>query len=256
MAVSILEFNSGIFAIEMFTSFIYHPQKYTQTWLEIFSAWPVQFAEFSCGSWSYTVPYVCIGPESETTVVFCHGNSGSIINDLSFLGNFSKRTGTRVISFDYPGYGFANGQPSDYANVRALNAVIGDLKRVVLMGYSLGTGVVMSYMAEYRPTCVESVHLIAPFTSIIDTVTDSFIVDSFFSLLSRDTYDNFENVNYVDCPVSVYVSKFDEVIPHTHGYALYRRLQQRGVPCSLYVHDDENETHGSIPIAFLDMIDV
>ncbi len=85
---------------------------------------------------------------ARATLLFCHGNSGSIAHQIGVLRHL-RRLRVNLFAFDYRGYGRSSGSPSEkglYLDVRAAHAfVTGELARpveeVVLFGHSLGGAV-------------------------------------------------------------------------------------------------------------------
>jgi pimeloyl-ACP methyl ester carboxylesterase len=85
-------------------------------------------------------------PDERFTLVFFYGNGQSVVGSSVELHTLAHLLRADVVCVDYRGYGFSNGTPTferlaadallvfDHALARAGG------KRVVLMGYSLGTG--------------------------------------------------------------------------------------------------------------------
>ncbi len=82
------------------------------------------------------------------TILFCHGNSGSIAHQIGFLRHL-RRLKVHVFAFDYRGYGRSAGSPSERGlcrDVRAAHAFVTErLERpaseILLFGHSLGGAV-------------------------------------------------------------------------------------------------------------------
>jgi len=91
------------------------------------------------------------------TLLFCHGNSGSIANHIGVL-KLLARLRLNIFAFDYRGYGRSAGRPSErglYRDARAAWSVLVDELRVppseiILFGHSLG-GAVAIDTALHRP---------------------------------------------------------------------------------------------------------
>jgi alpha-beta hydrolase superfamily lysophospholipase len=187
----------------------------------------VQFSRFADGPIEYRVPYVVCGGISDKTVVYCHGSSGSLMESLPIIADLGRRTNLRVIGFDYPGYGFANGEPCERSLSLSLNSLVKELARPVLIGDSLGAGVVLSMMHSCSPSDVLGIHLISPFTKLSDVCTDK---------LPDDVYDNTRNIRRVRCPVRIYALKDDTTVPSEHSRRLYKSVKERDLPVHLHVH--------------------
>ena len=82
------------------------------------------------------------------TLLFCHGNSGSIANHIGVL-RLLKRLRLNIFAFDYRGYGRSEGRPSErglYRDARAAwDVLVDELKvspaEIIFFGHSLGGAV-------------------------------------------------------------------------------------------------------------------
>lgn len=96
-------------------------------------------------------------PKAVATVVYCHGNTGSIADRIGLYRHL-RRMKVNIFAFDYRGYGRSEGVPSEkglYADVRAacdqVTEAIGvDDDDLLLFGHSLG-GAVAIEGALHRP---------------------------------------------------------------------------------------------------------
>lgn len=87
-------------------------------------------------------------PRARGTLLFCHGNTGSIAHQIGVLRHLG-RLRVNVLAFDYRGYGRSAGSPSErglYLDVRAafrfLTERLGQpASTVILFGHSLGGAV-------------------------------------------------------------------------------------------------------------------
>src|SRR5215467_6846267 len=108
---------------------------------------------------------------AEPTLVFFHGN-GQELSDLAPLARDVAALGLGFFAVEYPGYGLSRGSSTEATLVAAADAAVRALERrgvarekVVLTGYSLGTGVAAE-MA--RRGLGGKLVLLAPYTSIPD----------------------------------------------------------------------------------------
>lgn len=117
--------------------------------------------------------------EPPTLVLAFGGNAHDVTGFVAFLKNgVYRHANVAVAGFSYRGYPNALGKPSTGTpteeNIEADALQIHDLmnmqvkpRRVVVIGYSLGTAVA-TYVAQQRP--VAAVALLAPFSSMSDLV--------------------------------------------------------------------------------------
>jgi len=185
-----------------------------------------------------------------TTLLFFHGNAGDISHRLDSIAQFN-RLGLDVLIVDYRGYGQSEGAPSEagtYEDARAawFHLVEGRGQapaRIVLFGRSLGAAVAANLATRVRPGALI---LESAFTSVPDMAA----VHYWFlpvRLLSRFQYDTRAALLRTHCPLLVIHSREDEIVPFSHGQALY---QGAGEPRDLLViqggHNDgalRSESH-------------
>ncbi len=174
-------------------------------------------------------------PAARGTLLFMHGNAGNISHRLESIERF-HRLGLNVFIFDYRGYGESAGHPTEkgtYLDARAafnwLTQVRGmDASDLIVFGRSLGGAVAARLATEVRPAglIIESA-----FTSVPDAAASIYWFLP-VKLLSRFKYNTRAAVQEVACPVLIVHSRDDEIIPFSHGQALYDAAAQ---PKSLLV---------------------
>jgi len=163
-----------------------------------------------------------LSPPRATVIVF-NGNAGNR-SDRAPLARRLADAGYQVCLFDYRGYGGNGGSPSEpglltdglavHEAVRSRAGV--DPGRIVLMGESLGTGVVMAIAPEVEPVALV---LRSPFTSIADVAAHHYWFLPVRRLL-WDRFDSLARARAVRCPVAVVAGDSDRVVP----IGLSRRL--------------------------------
>lgn len=95
-------------------------------------------------------------PHSRATVLFCHGQRGTLAAMESDLSRLRRRLGVDLFAFDYRGYGASAGVPSEaglYRDARgAYHHLVEELgvspHRLVLFGHSLGAAVAIDAALE------------------------------------------------------------------------------------------------------------
>jgi len=160
------------------------------------------------------------------TVLHFHGN-GEQIADLIALGRAVRARGLGFFAMEYPGYGVAEGAPSEAANYAAAEASIEHLKqrhgvtndKLVLEGQSLGTGIALE-MAR-RGHGVRLI-LLSPYTSMVDM--GKLALPIFPGDLIRDRYQNLEKAPSIEQPTLVLHGTDDEVIPVRMGQRVAEAL--------------------------------
>ncbi len=161
---------------------------------------------------------------SRGAVLFCHGNAGNISHRLFFI-ELLNRMGMNTLIFDYRGYGWSEGKPTEEGTYRdaeaAWNYLLSEKKfkpgEIVILGRSIGGAIAARTAREHKPGAliVES-----SFTSVKDIGAE---VYPFLPVrwLSRYDYDTLGFIRDVSCPVLVIHSPQDEIIPIHHGLSLY-----------------------------------
>jgi len=168
---------------------------------------------------SGTAKALRFGPdEAQTTIVFFHGN-GELADDGASLAQPFVAEGWAVYLAEYPGYGMSAGAagPSEKriyedaeAIVRATNA---NNAQLVLMGFSLGTGVATEMARRGHGRAIV---LLAPYTSI-PAVAQRHTPIFPMGLLMRDRFDTISKAPSISVPVFVAHGDQDEVVPFDMG---------------------------------------
>lgn len=162
--------------------------------------------------------------DARATVLFLHGNAGSIAHRLDWLPMF-QRLRLSVLLVDYRGFGASTGHPSEagtYADAEAAWRHLTEERRIpprriVVFGESLGGAVAAHLAARTQPAALV---LHSTFTSAPDLAADLY---PFLParLLTRYAYDTLGSVKASRCPLLVAHSPQDEIVPVTHGRRLH-----------------------------------
>lgn len=158
-------------------------------------------------------------------IIFSHGNA-SDINSLYTYGLYlAEKTGVFVVLYDYPGYGFSDSyvnRPTEEECYASLKSVIEYIKKcnhgeenILLIGQSLGTGVVIDYLAK-NIFWQNPVVLISAYKSI-----SRVIYDSTWTGLIYNKFDNIEKIRNINCPIKFFHGLNDNFISPHHTTDLY-----------------------------------
>lgn len=164
-------------------------------------------------------------PAAKGTMLFFHGNAGNISHRMEYLLMF-HRLGYNTFIFDYRGYGQSSGSPSEsgtYLDAQAAWRYLTEAKgippaRIVLFGESLGGAVAAWLAMNEKPGALV---LASVFTSVPDMAAKIYPFLP-VRLLSRFDYNTIEYLRTATCPVFVAHSSQDDIVPFTHGRALYQ----------------------------------
>lgn len=141
-----------------------------------------------------------------------------------------------AICYDPPGRGLTHGRATETSYHDALATVMrwverdvlhtinrdGGLPRIVLIGHSLGTGVVVKYAVENK--WVAPIVLISPYKSVPRIVCDSAVMDS---LVSKTQFNSIARVDQLKCGVRIIHGDKDEVINIQHARDLFEQAPNK-----------------------------
>src|SRR5882724_9538261 len=147
-------------------------------------------------------------------VLYFHGNGDFL---AGFFGRFRDiiADGTGIVALSFRGYAGSSGQPSergllqDAAAAYAFTTARYSADRIVVWGFSLGTGVAVALAAD-QP--VGKLILEAPYTSIADIAAAAFPILPVRWLL-RDPFHSDQRIARVKAPMLVLHGARDATIP-------------------------------------------
>lgn len=168
-------------------------------------------------------------PGSRALLLFSHGNAGNISHRLESIALFHE-LGLNVLIYDYRGYGKSGGAPSEKGTYMDLQAAwrhaTGPLgyspSRIYLFGRSLGGGV-----TSWLATRVKAAGVIleSTFTSMPDLAAELYWYIPVRWLISY-SYNTADRLHRIKLPILVVHSTEDELIPFSHGQALFQRATE------------------------------
>jgi uncharacterized protein len=169
--------------------------------------------------------YAYHGGSPNAPVLVMFGGSGNLIARHDGAARGFARFASRVVFFDYRGYGFSTGKARfadlDADALRIYDSVAKETgARVVVLGYSMGTAVA-AYVAVRRP--VAGIILCAPWN---DYATTSEFTDPNHSFVlapdAQSLLDEAAMLKHVRAPLLVLQGTLDDAIPPQEGPALER----------------------------------
>ncbi len=162
-------------------------------------------------------------------VLILHGNAGNISHRLEYLMMF-YRLGYATLIIDYRGYGKSSGTPSEEGTYRDGEAAWRHLTEarkftpqdIVLFGESLGGGIATWLALQHPPRALV---LASTFTSAPDLGAQVYPWLP-VRLLARIDYANLERIRQITVPVLIAHSRNDDIIPFSHGQALFEAAHE------------------------------
>lgn len=157
-------------------------------------------------------------------ILFSHGNAGNLSGRLESIG-LLRSFGFSVLAYDYGGYGYSTGKPSEkrcYADIHAMWNYLTVTRQIspseiVLFGRSLGAAPTAELAKSVTPGAVV---LESAFLSIPDVAKKMTIIGH-LTWLIRHRFENKVKVAEFTCPVLIVHSPDDEIIPYEHGRRLF-----------------------------------
>lgn len=164
------------------------------------------------------------GREDAHTLLFLHGNAGNISHRLDSLRLFNS-LGLNILIFDYSGFGQSGGTAGEqqtYDDARIAWNYLTDTRgvapgQIILFGRSLGGGVATWLATQETPG---GLILESSFTSV-PALAQKYYPMFPVRWLARIRYDNAARLPSVRCPVLIAHSRDDELVPVSHGRALF-----------------------------------
>ena len=157
------------------------------------------------------------------TLVYFHGNAGSLENRIHKLNHFQDMN-VNFLIIAWRGFNGNKGKPSErglYVDGKsAIDWLIKkgvDEKNLILYGESLGTGVA-THLAQNKNYA--GVILETPFTSMVDAAKNFYPYVP-INLLLKDKFENFKKVKNINTPILVMHGEVDQIVPFSMGKKIY-----------------------------------
>jgi len=161
--------------------------------------------------------------EEFKTILFFHGNAGSLENRTYKLNHF-KNLNLNFLIIAWRGFNGNKGKPNEMGLYEDAKSAIKWLKakgikekNIILYGESLGTGVAVEVAQNknYAGVILES-----PFTSMVNMGKKYY---PFFpvSLLLKDKFESYKKINNIFVPVLIMHGKVDKIVPYDMGKKMY-----------------------------------
>jgi fermentation-respiration switch protein FrsA (DUF1100 family) len=185
-------------------------------------------------------------PRATGTVVFSHGNGGSMGHHLGFV-DWLPAAGYHLFTYDYRGYGKSGGMvdrkgmvEDAQAAFRAVAKIAGvRAERIISYGHSLGGAKSVAAIAMQRPKGLRAVVVDASFASY-QAMARVFAGDAGARIISDDLSPRDLVARISPLPLLVIHGTADEVVPFRQGRELFDKA---GEPKTLFEVRDGN--HGT-----------
>ena len=159
------------------------------------------------------------------TLLFFHGNAGSLENRIYKLNDLSKLDLNYLI-IAYRGFSGNQGAPSEeglYKDARAakywLNLNNISDENIIVYGESLGTAVAIDLAKDHK---FAGIILESPFTSMVK-LSRKYYPWAPTSLLLKDKYETDKKINKVFSPILILHGRKDNIVPFQMGEELFKK---------------------------------
>ena len=161
--------------------------------------------------------------EKFKTILFFHGNAGSLENRTYKLNHF-KDLDVNFLIIAWRGFSGNEGEPNEiglykdaYSAIKWLNLKGVSEKNIILYGESLGTGVAVevAQTKNYAGVILES-----PYTSMVNLGKKYY---PFFPVrfLLKDKFESYKKIKKISVPILVIHGKMDKIVPFAMGKKMY-----------------------------------
>ena len=157
------------------------------------------------------------------TLIFFHGNAGSLENRIHKLNHFQDMN-INFLIIAWRGFSGNKGNPSEQGLYEDGKSAIDWLikkgvseKNLILYGESLGTGVA-THLAQNKNFA--GVILETPFTSMIDAAK-KFYPYIPVKMLLKDKFENYKKIKNIDSPILIMHGEADQLVPFSMGKKIY-----------------------------------
>ena len=165
---------------------------------------------------------------SYKTILFLHGNAGTLENRIHKINHF-KDINVNLLIISWRGFSKNQGKPNEQGLYEDARSAIEWLRSkgikesdIIIYGESLGTGVA-SEIAQHKNFA--GVILESPFTSMIELGKEKYPFLPVKFLL-KDTYENNKKIKNIKAPVLVMHGKVDDIVPFHMGKKIYEMANE------------------------------
>ena len=225
--LTLVSFYVLLLAIMFFfqRSFLYHPS--TDNYLKdqgLNEPFEIEKVKITTGdnielkAWFYNKDL-----EKFKTILFFHGNAGSLENRTYKLNHF-KDLNVNFLIIAWRGFSGNGGKPNESglyedakSAIKCLNLNGVSEENIILYGESLGTGVAVEVAQNKN---FAGVILESPYTSMINMGKKYY---PFFPvrLLLKDKFESYKKIKKISVPILVIHGKMDKIVPFAMGKKMY-----------------------------------
>ena len=162
------------------------------------------------------------------TILFLHGNAGSLENRIHKINHF-KDMKVNFLIVAWRGFSGNKGKPSEEGLYEDARSAIRWLKskgvkenNIIIYGESLGTGVATEIAQNKN---FAGIILESPFTSMVDAGKNKYPYLP-VRLLLKDKYESNKKLKNINIPILIMHGKVDNIVPFHMGKKMYELANQ------------------------------
>jgi len=157
------------------------------------------------------------------TILFLHGNAGSLENRIHKINHF-KDMNVNFLIIAWRGFSGNKGKPTEEGLYDDARSAIAWLKKkgikennIIIYVESLGTGVTIEVAQKKN---FAGIILESPFTSMVETGKDKYPFLP-VRLLLKDKYESDKKIKNINSPILIMHGKVDNIVPFYMGKKIY-----------------------------------
>ena len=157
------------------------------------------------------------------TILFLHGNAGSLENRIHKINHF-KDMNINFLIIAWRGFSGNEGKPTEKGLYEDARSAVRWLKsngvgenNIIIYGESLGTGVATEIAQNKN---FAGVILESPFTSMVDAGKDKYPYLP-VKLLLKDKYESDKKIKNINSPILIMHGKVDNIVPFHMGKKMF-----------------------------------
>jgi len=160
---------------------------------------------------------------SYKTILFLHGNAGSLENRIHKINHF-KEMNVNFLLISWRGFSGNKGKPTEKGLYEDAKSAVAWLKskgvnenNIIIYGESLGTGVATEIAQNKN---FAGIILESPFTSMVDAGKNKYPYLP-VRLLLKDKYESNRKIKNIKSPILIMHGKVDNLVPFDMGKKMY-----------------------------------
>ncbi|KAI3381533.1 hypothetical protein SNEBB_008697 [Seison nebaliae] len=177
---------------------------------------------------------------SDYVLLNAHYNGTDIGGTILTMCELSAQLNIDIVMFDYRGFGYSSGSPSEqnfYEDIYVVWQYLTNTLRIpgnkiILFGQSIGTAAVLDLannLGKNKKINIPGIILESPFVTGLRTVS------SFNRFLWMCPFDNISKIKNVECPVLILHGTADKLIPIDHSKTLMEAIPEKYRVAPLYL---------------------